>query len=267
MFHISPSEYQSRKPYPYTYQDNFLEKNEAEKIQEEILNLDSSAFSRYNNPFEKKSFLKDKENLPPHLTKLYDYLTSEPFVQHLSVLVGIPLMNDTLKHYNGIHMFENGDKLNIHVDAGIHPFLNKKKQVTFGLYLSKNWKPEYNGNFEVWEGTNASENDATLIRKSDEIEPIFNRAVIFTCDDYSWHGCPVEISSPSDAKRIFLTLSYLSNDTTQLNKRTRAFFVPIDKEKETPEEFELRFKRQSEHFVSSIYRINNPNSETTPKTL
>lgn len=256
MFHISPKEYQSKIPYPYIYQDNFLDSDNAKQIQEEILNMFPALFSRYDNPFEQKYFLKEKENLPPHLTKLFEYLTSKPFLDHISEIIGIPVYNDTTKQYLGIHIFENGDKLNIHVDAGLHPILKIKKQATFGLYLSKNWKTEYNGKFEIWEGTNASQNEAEIIRKVDELEPVFNRAVLFTCNDYSWHGCPVEVKAPSEAKRIFLTISYLSNDTTQLNKRMRAFFVPINKETETKEEYDLRMKRQSEKHASSIYRIN-----------
>ncbi len=51
-------------------------------------------------------------------------------------MVGYNLILDTTRNFWGVHTYKLGDKLDIHVDAGIHPTLQLKKQITFGIYLS-----------------------------------------------------------------------------------------------------------------------------------
>jgi hypothetical protein len=143
------------------------------------------------------------------------------------------------------------------VDAGLHPSLNLKKQVTLGIYLSANWKEEYGCDLEIWEGENASDDGAKLIQKVASISPMFNRMVLFTCDDYSWHGNPNPAQCPEDSRRIFVTISYLSDILTDNNKRKKAFFIqrpedPFDEEKDR-----LRFLRADPEKYKLIYNTNS----------
>ena len=57
-FDIS-QEYQNIKPYPYIYQDNFLNEDFAFNIQKEILDIPDSEWDRYENPFESKYTLRN----------------------------------------------------------------------------------------------------------------------------------------------------------------------------------------------------------------
>lgn len=240
---IHQNDYLNMKPFPYMKQDNFLETEFSQKIQQEILNIPDEAWDRYNNPFEQKYTLRDKHNFPSHLVQLFDELSSESFVNQLSKIVGIPLLLDTTRNFWGVHKYLTGDKLDIHVDAGLHPTTELKKQVTLGIYLSSNWKEGYGCELEIWEGENASNNQAKIINKIDSISPMFNRMVLFTCDDYSWHGNPEPAQCSEESRRIFVTISYLSKNFNDQNKRNKAFFVkrpsdPFDEEKDR-----LRFLR------------------------
>ena len=138
-FDIS-QEYQNIKPYPYIYQDNFLNEDFAFNIQKEILDIPDSEWDRYENPFESKYTLRNKYTFPENLSKLFDELQSIKFINKLSEITGYKLITDPTRNFWGVHKYNNGDKLDIHVDAGLHPITKQKKQVTFGLYLSKNWK-------------------------------------------------------------------------------------------------------------------------------
>jgi Rps23 Pro-64 3,4-dihydroxylase Tpa1-like proline 4-hydroxylase len=242
-------------PYPYLKQDNFLEIDFALKLQKEILNIPQEDWDRYNNPFEQKFTLRDKYNFPPLLKQLFDELTSDSFVSNLSTVVGYKLKLDETRNFWGVHTYSPGDKLDIHVDAGMHPTLGLKKQVTLGIYLSYEWKEEYGCQLEIWKGENAYNDDAKLIEKVNSVAPLFNRLVIFECNDYSWHGNPEPACGPSDSKRIFVTLSYLSEIFKDENKRKKAFFVarpddPIDNEKN-----KLRLIRADPEKYKEIYRI------------
>lgn len=249
-----PSKYQSEQPYPYMMYDNFLEGEFAKKLQTEIMNISDTEWDRYENPFEQKYTLRDKFNFPPYLQSLFDEFQKPEFVEKLSVLSGHKLLNDPTRNFWGVHKYKNGDKLDIHVDAGLHPTTKQKKQITFGLYLSVNWKEEYGCHLEVWRGDNASENTAKIHEKIASIAPMFNRMIMFTCNDYAWHGNPISANCPEDARRIFVTLSYLSENYEDKNKRVKAFFVsrpedPIDDEKDR-----LRFLRADPEKYKDVYR-------------
>lgn len=251
---ITPETYQHTKPYPYMMQDNFLKKQFAKNIQQEILSIPENMWDRYNNPFEQKWTLRDKFNFPPLLTELFEELESDEFVKKLSEIVGYDLKIDPSRNFWGVHKYDSGDYLDIHVDAGIHPTVKSKKQVTFGIYLSSDWDENYGCDLEVWSGDNASNNDAKIYEKIASISPIFNRMIMFTCNDYSWHGNPTLCSGTDSSKRIFITMSFLSDNHTDLNKRPKAFFVsrpndPVDEEKD-----KLRFLRADPEKYAQVYR-------------
>ena len=242
-------------PFPYLKQDNFLNEDFAIKLQKEILSVSSDSWDRYDNPFEQKYTLRDKFNFPPLLKDLFQELTSDSFVSNLSELTGHRLLLDNTRNFWGVHTYGPGDKLDVHVDAGLHPTLGLKKQVTLGIYLSYDWAEEYGCDLEIWRGDNSSNNDAKLIERVDSISPLFNRLVLFTCNDYAWHGNPEPACCPETSKRIFITLSYLSENLEDKNKRMKAFFIarpsdPMDEEKD-----KLRLLRADPEKYKEIYRI------------
>lgn len=251
---INKKEYQTKYPYPYTYQDGFLNSDFAKDIQNEILEIPEEKWDRYENPFESKFTLRDKFSFPRNLNKLFNQLQSESFIHNLSEIVGYKLILDPTRNFWGVHKYNNGDKLDIHVDAGLHPTTKQKKQVTIGIYLSSNWKEEYRCQLEIWKGDNAVSNDAKIYEKVVSIAPIFNRLIIFTCNDYAWHGNPEPAQCPEDSKRIFVTISYLSENYEDLNKRQKAYFVarpndPVDFEKD-----KMRLLRADPLKFKEIYR-------------
>ena len=248
-------EYNSSVPFPYTYQDDFLDENYAKKLQLEILHIDSEKWDRYNNPFEQKYTLRNKFNFPTLLKDLFDKFTDELFIKELSAMVGYELKLDTTRNFWGIHTYGPNDMLDIHVDAGLHPTLGLKKQITLGLYLSHNWREEYGCKLEIWKGDNCTNDNPKLHYKVDSIAPIFNRLVIFTCNDYAWHGNPEPACCGDTSKRIFITISYLSENFNDLNKKVKAQFIarptdPFDEEKE-----KLRALRADPDKYKEIYRI------------
>lgn len=242
-------------PFPYGKLDGFLNDDFARNVQNEIMSISHEDWDRYNNPFEQKYTLRDKNNFPEKLTQLFIELTSDSFVSTLSKIVGYDLRLDTTKNFWGVHTYGPGDKLDIHADAGLHPTLGLKKQVTLGIYLSYDWKEEYGCDLEIWRGENSVNNNAKLIEKADSISPIFNRLVIFTCNDYAWHGNPEPATCPDTSKRIFITLSYLSENNEDQNKRMKAFFIARPQDEKDEDKDKLRLLRADPNKYKEIYRI------------
>lgn len=253
---ISNIDYRDITPYPHYYQDNFLDEQFAKKLQEEILNIDDKCWDRYENCFEKKYTLRDKYSFPPILQSLFDKFTSEDFVDELSDIVGYKLLLDDTRNFWGVHKYKKGDKLDIHVDAGYHPTNGLKKQLTIGLYLSKDFCENNKCALEIWRGDNVTQPECKLYEKVAEISPLFNRFIMFTCNDYSWHGNPEPLETDdNDTSRIFITISYLSENQKDKNKYVKAYFIarpndPIDEVKDN-----YRKLRVDPEKYKDVYRI------------
>lgn len=255
-FDIPTEVYTKILPYPYVYEDNFLE--DAEGIQQEILSIPDGAWDRYDNPFEQKYTLRDKYSFPPLLNRLFQRFESKEFIDHLSHVAGYNLIVDPTRNFWGVHKYVSGDKLDIHVDAGLHPKTMQKKQVTLGLYLSSNWKEEYGCHLEIWRGDSASDVSPVLHEKVDMISPVFNRAVLFTCNDYSWHGNPTPAMCPSETYRIFVTISYLSENYTDSNKKVKALFIARPGDAHDSEKDRLRLLRADPERYKDVYQCTLP---------
>jgi UDP-N-acetylglucosamine 2-epimerase (non-hydrolysing) len=252
-FSISQKDYIAKSPYPYHLQDGFLEPELALSLQNEIMNIPKEQWDRYSNPFEQKYTLRDKYNFPPILKSLFDELQTPEFVAEISDLVGYKLILDGTRNFWGVHMYESGDKLDIHADAGLHPTNGLKKQVTLGIYLSYEWREEYGCCLEIWRGENIANDSAKLIEKVESIAPMFNRMVVFTCNDYSWHGNPEPAICPKNSRRIFVTISYLSENMEDMNKRKKAFFVPRPNDVWDEEKYKLRLLRSDAEKYKDVY--------------
>lgn len=225
---ITLEDYTNIKPYPHYYQDDILDYKFALELQEEILNIPIDEFDKYNNPFETKLTLRDKFNYPKLLSKLFEYLEKKEFIEKLSNICGYKLFKDENRNFNGVHIYKNGEKLDIHLDAEVHPKTKDFKILTLGIYLSSNWIDTYGCKFEIWNGDNSK-----LYNCEKKIAPLFNRLILFTNTNNSWHGNPEAVNSyDNNSKRIFITISYLTfNENKDKNYREKALFVrrPQDK--------------------------------------
>lgn len=251
---INAEEYQSQDPYPYGLQDGFLDERFAKELQAEILSLTMDQWDRYDNPFEQKYTLRDKHNFPPKLQQLFDELQTPAFLEQLSTITGWSLKLDTTRNFWGVHIYKPGDYLDIHVDAGRHPTLGLKKQVTLGIYLSANWREGYGCELEIWRGSSSATNDAAITEKVAAITPLFNRLILFNCNDVAWHGNPEPSIAPAEARRIFVTISYLSDNEVDQNRRVKAYFVPRPQDPPNKEKDELRLLRADPERYKEIYR-------------
>ena len=251
---VNPQKFKTTQPFPFFKSENALQVNFAQTIQDEILSISDDEWDRYDNPLEHKYTLRNKENLPKECGKLFKMLTSEDFVNYLSSIMGYEIKNDVSKNWWGIHKYDDGDHLDIHVDAGLHPQTKQKKQLTLGIYLSKDWKEENGGHLEMWKGENASNNDAKISECCYKILPQFNTLVLFECNDYAWHGNPNPVICKNGEKRIFVTLSYVSEQYTDLNKKEKAFFVKRPEDPEDEEKDKIRMMRCDPEKYKEVYR-------------
>jgi hypothetical protein len=91
----------------------------------------------------------------------------------------------------------------VHADFNKHHQYGLDRRLNLLLYLNKNWKDEYGGNLELW--------DREMTRCEARVAPLFNRVMIFSTTDFTFHGHPDPLRCPEGMTRKSLALYYFSN--------------------------------------------------------
>jgi Rps23 Pro-64 3,4-dihydroxylase Tpa1-like proline 4-hydroxylase len=152
----------------------------------------------------------------PITSFVMEYLNSSEFIKYLEELTGHPkLFRDPMLMGGGVHRIKKGGKLSVHVDYNEHPFSGKKRVLNLLIYLNENWMKEWEGNLEFW--------TLNPPKKYIEVEPIFNRAVIFDIEDAP-HGHPVPLNTPQDVDRYSLALYYFIDEPPEEDKKHMVIF-------------------------------------------
>ena len=180
-------------------------------------NDSKSVWFEYNNPLEKKFAFDDIRKMPDIYAKVIHTLNSETFCKMIQDLSGIDnLYSDPYLHGGGLHCSKKKGKLDLNVDYSIHPKLLLERRLNMIIYLTPEWKDEWNGQLELWN------KDLTVCEN--KIFPKLNRAVIFLTNDGSVHGFPRPLECPENTSRNSLALYYLSDLREETTKRYRAKF-------------------------------------------
>ena len=218
-------QYQTAKPFPYIILDNFLPEFLLQSCLDEIKKHDKwySNQEEWVEQYERNKFYYPTHNTDisefkkkvPITNLITDYLNSDIFIKFLENLTGFEkLYRDPIMLGGGIHKINNGGKLSVHIDYNQHPGRKWKRNLNLLLYLNENWESQWGGNLELW--------DKESWKKNIEIEPIFNRAVIFNIEDAP-HGHPIPLNTPDNVYRYSLALYYFTDEEVK-NKHTVIFY-------------------------------------------
>ena len=165
----------------------------------------------------------------PRTKSFLHYLNSSSFIDFLQYLTGIPsLIPDP--HYigGGYQEVKRGGMLKMHIDFAKHPATRLDRRLNCLIYLNKNWIDAYNGHLMLYNA------EFTNCEKS--ISPIFNRMVVFSTTNTSFHGLPEPLMCPPNVSRKSLALYYYTNGRPESELRpstwkSSTFFRERDNEK------------------------------------
>lgn len=196
--------YAQAKPFPHIVIDNFLPEALLNTALSEFPQVDSIDWQRFNSSAEKKNASRDELQMSETIRILLYQLNSSTFIKFLETLTGIDgLIPDPHFVGGGLHQIERGGFLKMHVDFNKHKTLKLDRRLNLLIYLNKDWQEEYGGNLELW--------DQNMTQCEKKIMPIFNRCVIFSTTDFSYHGHPNPLTCPEGQTRKSLALYYYSN--------------------------------------------------------
>ena len=205
--------YRQATPYPHVVIDNFLRPECAAELSrgfprpEDDIGWDYFGAENY----EVKMGCAHEERFPAPLRSALHDMNSGPFVSFLEALTGIDhLLPDPHLVGGGIHLTREGGHLGIHADFNWHERLQAHRRLNLLIYLTPDWTPELGGELELW--------DCDAKARQRVVEPLFNRAVVFSTRSDSFHGHPNHWTSAT-INRQSIALYYYT--TTREAEETR----------------------------------------------
>ena len=221
------SQYREAQPFPHTVIDKFLPETILDSVLDEFNKNENWWYDKvkWTEPYQVNKFywphdIETANNMPndlPTISVLVNYLNSPVMLKYLEELTGIDnLISDELLMGGGLHKITSGGKLAIHKDYNVHPVKKMYRILNLLIYLNKDWKTEWEGNLELWD------KDHTKLEVS--VEPLFNRAVIFTISEDSLHGHPVPLNTPENVSRNSIALYYFTEVNPSDNEHSVVFF-------------------------------------------
>lgn len=197
-------QYVNARPFPHIVLDNLFPNEILEEVLDDFPRPEEIAWRKFDNPTEKKLGYWHENPLRPRIQLFLYEMSSAPLLQFLERLTGIEgLISDPYYGGAGPHQIEPGGFLKVHVDFNWHPLLKLDRRLNLLVYLNKDWKEEYGGHLELW--------NRDVSRCEQKVLPVFNRTVVFSTTDFSYHGHPLPLACPEGRTRKSVSFYYYSN--------------------------------------------------------
>ncbi len=195
--------FQAAQPFKHVCIDDFFVSAAAEASLRDFPPFDRKFAINEYGEIGGKAVVSNIREISPFYGRLYDYLNSAEFMAAMSAVTGIKdLCGDPTLYGGGTHENLNGQALDCHVDFNFQIKGGFHRRANLLLYLNKEWDPAWGGAIELHSNPRRPEAD-----EFKQFNVIFNRAVIFETNEYSWHGFR-RIQLPED--RLHLSRKCLS---------------------------------------------------------
>ena len=185
------------EPFRYVFIDELFENGFAETLLAEFPSFDRRLAIAESGAVGGKAVNTTIATISPGYKELYELISSRPFLEFISRLSGVPdLLPDPAMYGGGTHENLHGQELDPHVDFNLDQTEQLHRRLNLIVYLNKEWRPEWGGGLEIHSNPRRPEEN-----RIHTCEPLFNRAVLFETNEYSWHGFP-KIDLPEDKRHL-----------------------------------------------------------------
>jgi Rps23 Pro-64 3,4-dihydroxylase Tpa1-like proline 4-hydroxylase len=196
------AQYVAAEPFPHIALDGLFDDDALDDVLREFPSREAMKWREFDSATEKKlGYFHETSTISKTVRDFLEAMNSFEMLLWLEALTGIEgLIPDPYFGGGGLHQIEPGGFLKIHADFNVHPKLKLDRRLNMLVYLNKDWRDEYGGHLELWD------RDMSACRK--KILPIFNRTVIFSTTDTSFHGHPHPLTAPEGMSRKSVSLYY-----------------------------------------------------------
>ena len=177
-------EFQHAKPFRHVAIDNFLSVECCEALLRDFPAFDEKRARDERGFVGRKAVVEHVADISPFYREFYEYICSSPFLVVMSKLTGIEdLIADRTLFGGGTHNNLDGQGLDAHIDFNIDERTMLHRRINLLVYLNKEWEEAWGGAIELH-----SSPRNPIVDEVASFLPLFNRAVIFETNEYSWHG-------------------------------------------------------------------------------
>jgi hypothetical protein len=243
--------YLGNTPFDHCVVDDFFQKEVAYQLSDEFPEYESDEWYCYNNAIEHKKALNNWEKFPKITYQAFTALQSRTVTELLEETLGEKIYVDHGLNGGGWHIHGRGGNLNPHLDYSIHPKMPMQRVLNIIVYLSPDLRPEHGGHLGLWGHDEVNNAPSSLVK---EVEPRFNRAIIFNTTQNSWHGMSRKLDVPGGICRKSLAIYYMREPAEGADERGRALFAPRDEQKHDESVRETIRLRSNVATSSKVYR-------------
>jgi len=189
--------FQEARPFRHVEIDDFLESEVCDALVRDFPSFDTKKATNEIGRVGGKAVIENVASVSPFYSRFYDFINSQPFLDIMSKITGIPdLIADETLFGGGTHENLDGQYLDTHIDFNIDERRMLHRRMNLLIYLNKEWEESWGGSIELHSNPRNPDTDDVK-----SFLPLFNRAVIFETSEYSWHGFPA-IRLPEDKKHL-----------------------------------------------------------------
>lgn len=196
-------QYASNKPFPHIVLKNIWDDEQLAQVADECENFED--WDEEKNFFGSigKRTCRTLSKFPQGVSGLINYCNSSKFLRSLEGLTGeIGLIPDPYLFGGGIHSTLNKGFLKMHADFNWHQHLRLYRRLNLLIYLNRDWDDSWGGGLQL-----ASLGESGL-EVGQVVMPNFNKTVVFTTTDSSFHGHPDPMNLPPGRVRNSIALYY-----------------------------------------------------------
>ena len=202
-------------PFKHLVLDNFFKSLIVDDCFKNFPSLDSQIWDKTNDPeieVKMRSKFSSEFDFPDGIIDAVRILNSSYVLKAIAEKLDIPkLMPDPYFSGGGLNVTVSGGLLDVHVDGNYHDASGLNRRVNAILYLNPRWEKNWGWEFGIYD------NKGEVCLK--EVEPLYNRLVIFDTHDFSFHGLPNPLNFPEGEARRSIILYYYTKEprpTTQI---------------------------------------------------
>jgi Rps23 Pro-64 3,4-dihydroxylase Tpa1-like proline 4-hydroxylase len=199
--------YRTGKPFPHAIIDNLFQPGALDRVLAEWPQEDENAEHHDDGTYVVgKTGSTHKTRFGRYTQYLFHRLAEPQFLEALETLTGIQgLIPDPYLYGGGLHCTKAGGRLAVHADYNFHLKwgwgIDRRLNVL--VYLNRNWSEANGGWLELWD----KEMSKCVVRTL----PLFNRTVVFSTTDDSYHGQPEPVVGPPSLERRSIALYYYTS--------------------------------------------------------
>ena len=195
--------YATNKPFPHIVLKNIWDDGQLAQVADEC--------ERFDDWDEEKKFYGSIgkracgtiSKLPPAVSSLVNFCNGPEFLNTLEILTGeVGLIPDPYLFGGGIHSTLNQGFLKMHADFNWHKRLKLYRRLNLLIYLNRDWDESWGGGLQLASAGSSGLEVGTVVM------PNFNKTVIFTTTDSSFHGHPDPMKLPAGRVRNSIALYY-----------------------------------------------------------